>query len=281
MSFKRHLKHPLIALAGALCAVLLVLATGAGGVIGGVATACAQSPPPLPIPTLGPLDPSCGQAPDSDNDGVFDDQDNCVGYYNPSQEDTDQDSGEPPYAPYASQRDPKTGGDTCDIDDDNDGVSDVDDNCPKVANPDQADDDADGKGNKCDPQNDLTGAPSGPAAPVQAQASAQTAPKLTIEGLARRQHLAELRAGLAVPVRCTAPCAVAGDLRLKPGRVVLGRGAAKTERAGLTFVFVRLTRAGRSRVARVRRAPATLRLIFSAADGSGRSVVRKSLVLGR
>ena len=276
---KRHLKHPLIALAGALCAVLLVLATGAGGV-GGVATACAQSPPPLPIPTLGPLDPSCGQAPDSDNDGVFDYQDNCVGYYNPSQEDTDQDSGEPPYVPYATQRDPKTGGDTCDIDDDNDGVSDVDDNCPKVPNPDQADSDGDGKGNKCDPQNDAPSAPAGPA-PVQAQAAAQTAPKLTIVGLSRTQHLAELRAGLAVPVRCTAPCAVNGELRLTRGHALLGRGTAKTERAGLTFVFVRLTRSGRKRVARVRRTPATLLVAYGAADGNGRTLVRRSLVLGR
>ena len=36
-------------------------------------------------------------------------------------------------------------------DTDNDGVPDIDDNCPNVANPDQADDDYDGVGNYCDP----------------------------------------------------------------------------------------------------------------------------------
>ena len=36
-------------------------------------------------------------------------------------------------------------------DTDNDGIPDVDDNCPNVANPDQADDDYDGVGNYCDP----------------------------------------------------------------------------------------------------------------------------------
>ena len=36
-------------------------------------------------------------------------------------------------------------------DTDNDGIPDIDDNCPNVANPDQADDDYDGVGNYCDP----------------------------------------------------------------------------------------------------------------------------------
>ena len=38
----------------------------------------------------------------------------------------------------------------CDDDDDNDGVSDFDDNCPLVANPDQLDSDLDGAGDACD-----------------------------------------------------------------------------------------------------------------------------------
>jgi hypothetical protein len=42
-------------------------------------------------------------------------------------------------------------GDACDPDDDNDGVPDVSDNCPLVANPDQKDYDGDGIGNTCDP----------------------------------------------------------------------------------------------------------------------------------
>ena len=42
-------------------------------------------------------------------------------------------------------------GDNADPDDDGDGVLDVDDNCPLVANPDQSDFDEDGKGDVCDP----------------------------------------------------------------------------------------------------------------------------------
>jgi gliding motility-associated-like protein len=59
--------------------------------------------------------------PDSDNDGVLDDVDNCPTTANAGQEDADTDT-----------------------------VGDVCDNCPDVANTDQADDDADGVGDLCD-----------------------------------------------------------------------------------------------------------------------------------
>ncbi|MCE2613052.1 thrombospondin type 3 repeat-containing protein [Flavobacteriaceae bacterium D16] len=50
-------------------------------------------------------------------------------------------------------------GDACDDDDDNDGVLDVDDNCPLVANADQADADGDGIGDVCDEDADNDGVP--------------------------------------------------------------------------------------------------------------------------
>ena len=47
--------------------------------------------------------------------------------------------------------------DNCDIDDDNDGVLDINDNCPMQANTDQADNDGDGEGDACDDDDDNDG----------------------------------------------------------------------------------------------------------------------------
>ena len=59
--------------------------------------------------------------PDSDGDGINDDEDNCPRTYNPDQQDSD-----------------------------GDGVGDACDNCTRVPNPDQRDTDHDGYGNMCD-----------------------------------------------------------------------------------------------------------------------------------
>ncbi len=65
--------------------------------------------------------------------------------------------------PEAPQGDPDGDGvdSACDDDDDNDGVLDVDDNCPEVANPDQADLDGDEIGDACDGDADGDGVEDG------------------------------------------------------------------------------------------------------------------------
>jgi parallel beta-helix repeat protein len=89
--------------------------------------------------------------PDSDSDGVADDDDNCPMVYNPHQKDSDSDGV----------------GDVCDncpdaynpdqADADSDGIGDVCDNCPIVSNPSQQDTDGDGVGDACDPCIDTDG----------------------------------------------------------------------------------------------------------------------------
>ena len=73
------------------------------------------------------------QLPDSDNDGILDDSDNCSHIANPDQLDKD-----------ASGR-----GDACE-DFDLDGILNANDNCPDQPNPMQQDEDGDGVGDHCD-----------------------------------------------------------------------------------------------------------------------------------
>ena len=78
---------------------------------------------------------------DSDDDGITDDIDNCPNTPNPNQEDLNEDGT----------------GDVCDNDKDGDGVENDSDNCVEVANPNQEDIDGDGIGDACDDDNDNDG----------------------------------------------------------------------------------------------------------------------------
>ncbi|MCP3978648.1 MAG: hypothetical protein GY716_04845 [bacterium] len=87
---------------------------------------------------------------DSDQDGVFDDQDNCPASPNADQVDADGDS-----RGAACDCDDSTPSATADADQDQDGVVDCFDNCVRRFNPDQEDADADGIGDDCDCEPDV------------------------------------------------------------------------------------------------------------------------------
>ncbi|KAL6437051.1 hypothetical protein ACFW04_004985 [Cataglyphis niger] len=94
---------------------------------------------------------------DADNDGVLNNADNCIYFYNPNQMDTDKDKiGDEcdncPTVPNPKQidLDDDNIGDECDSDMDGDGFENTQDNCPMIKNPNQRDTDMDGIGDACD-----------------------------------------------------------------------------------------------------------------------------------
>ncbi|WP_298515877.1 T9SS type A sorting domain-containing protein [uncultured Kordia sp.] len=78
---------------------------------------------------------------DMDGDGILNADDNCPLIASDNQNDNDNDGL----------------GDICDYDDDNDTILDVDDNCPFIVNTDQNDNDQDGLGDACDDDDDNDG----------------------------------------------------------------------------------------------------------------------------
>ncbi len=88
-------------------------------------------------------------ASDRDGDGVPDATDNCPDNANSDQQDGDSD-GVGDVCDGGIDTDGDGMPDSIDTDDDDDGVADVVDNCPLVANSDQRDADNNGKGNVCD-----------------------------------------------------------------------------------------------------------------------------------
>jgi hypothetical protein len=262
-------------------AAVLALAAGAAHAESGLS--CAQGP--------------CGVA-DYDGDMIKDWADNCPLVGNKKQQDNDKDTpapvvdaGDPPppvnnttgpvrlypSTPYQSGNTfdtdiPKeAGGDNCDVDDDNDGVYDKrtpghkgPDNCRFIPNPDQADADRDGEGDLCDKQFNP---------PALAAAA-----KVKVAKVAARRY-DELGSGLIVGVRCTAACSVAGEL--KAGRTVIGRGNARLDGAGHTFLIVRIPSASLRNLSRkVRRLRTTL-AITTIAGPKSRTVARRKVLLHR
>ena len=260
---------------------------------------------------------ACDPDYDGDGDGFFDTgspRDNCPPIANPDQADADGNGYGDPCEVDRDDDGLQDFRDTCpDLrsststptttrsatsatrDDDNDNRADGQDNCPFQYNPDQVDEDRDGRGPECDPS-DVPTPGSGPgSADVALQAGADVAdtaaPRLTVS-VQRRQRLRAIGRTMIVRVRCSEACAVAADLVLSAqaarrvglargrGSVVIARGSVRLAGATRSYVFVDLSRTVARRLARRARVPALLRV--AAEDGAGnRRVKTRRLELRR
>jgi Thrombospondin type 3 repeat len=262
-----------------LPAVAVVAALGTGAAHAETGLACAQGP--------------CSVA-DYDGDTVKDWADNCPLNGNRKQQDNDKDTGAPVVdvgmppepidnttgpiriypatplqtgQPLPTDRSREQGGDSCDLDDDNDGIYDRrspgkrgPDNCQMVPNPDQGDADRDGIGDRCDKEFNP---------PAIAKV---THPKKLP---ARRYD--EIGAGLIVPLRCSSACSVSGALTV--GKTVIGRGTAALDGAGRTFLIVRIPAKSLSNLRRKRARIRPLLKVTTVGEATPRTVMKTRVLL--
>jgi hypothetical protein len=249
--------------------------------------ACLCATVAVSASAAGSCDGPCSPG-DYDGDTVRDWADNCPRTGNRKQTDTDQDTPAPVYdagtppeplgsstgplriypatpyqtgQPAPTDRDPLTGGDLCDADDDNDGVRDRrtpgekgPDNCRRAVNPDQADGDADGLGDACD---DTFNAP---ATLRLAKIKLKSPSRLKFE---------EVAIGVPLRMTCSAACRVEAEAKLDrraarrariAGTVAIGRGTAELEAKGSTYLVIRLDAKAMRRLSkRLSRARVTVR----------------------
>jgi CSLREA domain-containing protein len=219
-----------------------------------------------------------------------------------------------PTVPPAEQTDTELAAVAAAVDADHDGVPNATDNCTTVANPDQADGDADGIGDACrapvppsgggggggTPSGGTPASPASPASPATpatpatpgaapgpAAAAGTPSPlRLTVSaaGTARLRDL--LARGLALKVTGTQPCRItvelvlgardAKKLKLAKGRltVVIGRATGTLKAAGTAKLTLRLTAKARARLKHAKTLTLALRTQGRDAAGVATTVSR-------
>ena len=131
-----------------------------------VEPAVTPLPDPTPQPTPAPMQsptPEPDAPTDNDGDGFSDDEDNCPNTVNPHQSDRDEDGQgddcdlDPDGDGLSAEQEGALGTSPLNPDSDGDGRYDGEDNCPLWANPNQEDENQNGRGDRCDSTDDSAG----------------------------------------------------------------------------------------------------------------------------